>query len=119
MQMVKTKDRLYLLRSGFMKGDAGPFYCNDSVPVEGMLSFFPQLRQLLDVQYVEFARPRIALVEELGTEHQSLPVLVLASGRTPKRGTPESQSTNSRRFYVDERKIREYLSIQHGLPQAS
>jgi hypothetical protein len=117
--MVNIKDRLYLLRSGFMKGDAGPFYCNDSAPVEGMLSFFPQLRELLDVQYVEFARPRTALVEELGAEHQSLPALVLAPGRTPNCGTPEPQSANGRRFYIDERKIREYLSIQHGLPQAS
>lgn len=117
--MVKTKDRLYLLRSGFMKGDAGPFYCNDSAPVEGMLSFFPQLRQLLDVRYLEFARPRIALIEELGPEHQSLPALVVGPGHTLKLGTPEPQSANGRRFYIDEHKIRDYLSIQHGLPQAS
>src|SRR5207302_1184330 len=52
------KDQLYLLRPGFMNASLGPLYCNDSAPVEGMLSFFPQLRELLDVQYVEFARPR-------------------------------------------------------------
>lgn len=35
----------------------------DSAPVEGMVSFFPNLRQLVDVQYVESARSRRPLVE--------------------------------------------------------
>ena len=113
------KDQLYLLRPGFMNASIGPLYCSDSLPVEGMLGFFPQLRELLDVRYVEFARPRAPLVETLGAEHQSLPVLVLASGRKLKSGAPKPQSANGRHFFADDRSIRQYLSIQYGLPQAS
>jgi len=113
------KDHLYLLRPGFMNASIGPLYCNDSAPVEGMLSFFPQLRELLDIQYVEFARPRVPLVETLGAEHQSLPVLVLALGRKLKSGVPKPETANGRWFFADERGVRQYLSIQYDLPQAS
>ena len=41
------KDQLYLLRPGFMNAGMGPLYCSDSAPVEGVLSFFPQLRDLI------------------------------------------------------------------------
>jgi len=51
------KDQLYLLRPGFFNAGLGPLYCGDSLPIEGMLSFFPQLRTLLDVHYLEFPRP--------------------------------------------------------------
>jgi hypothetical protein len=113
------KDQLYLLRPGFMNASIGPLYCNDSAPVEGMLSFFPTLRQLVDVQYVKFPRPRAPLVEALGAEHQSLPVLILAPGRKLKAGVPKPATANGRLFFADERGVRDYLSIQYGFPQAS
>ena len=113
------KDQLFLLRPGFMNASLGPLYCNDSAPVEGMLSFFPKLRQLVDVQYVEFARPRKPLVDALGPEHQSLPVLILAAGRKTRPGVPKPETANGRLFFANERGVRDYLSIQYGLPQAS
>jgi hypothetical protein len=75
------KDTLYLLRPGFFNAGVGPLYCGDSLPVEGLLSFFPRLRTLLEVHYLEFPRPRAALVETLGEEHQGIPVLILADER--------------------------------------
>ena len=113
------KDQLFLLRPGFMNAGIGPLYCNDSAPVEGMLSFFPTFRQLVDVQYVDFARPRRPLVEALGPDHQSLPVLILASDRTLKDGNPQPQQANGRQFFASERDVRNYLATQYGLPQAS
>jgi Protein of unknown function (DUF3088) len=113
------KDRLYLLRPGFMNAGIGPLYCNDSAPVEGMLGFFPKLRELLDVQYVEFARPRVPLIEALGSEHQSLPVLIVAAGRKLKAGTPKPETARGRLFFANERAVRDYLSVQYGFPQAS
>ncbi len=113
------KDQLFLLKPGFMNATIGPLYCSDSLPVEGMLSFFPQLRQLLDVRYVEFPRPRAVLVDTLGAEHQSLPLLVLARGRKLKPGAPTPKNANGRHFFADERSVRQYLSTQYGLPQGS
>ena len=89
---MSVKDQLYLLRPGFMNAGIGPLYCSDSAPVEGVLSFFPNLRKLIDVHYIEFPRPRAVLVEALGEEYQAVPVLIIAPGRTLRKEMPEVKS---------------------------
>ena len=113
------KDQLYLLRPGFMNAGLGPLYCADSAPVEGVLSFFPQLRTLLDIHYLEFARPREPLVKALGEQHQALPVLILAASRNIKDAELQPSSANGKKFFADQSRIRQYLSTQYDLPQAS
>jgi hypothetical protein len=112
------KDQLYLLRPGFFNAGVGPLYCGDSLPVEGLLSFFPQLRTLLDVHYLEFPRPRAALVGALGEAHQGIPVLILADGQKIADEDLRPSLANGRRFFADERSIRRYLSAQYQLPEA-
>jgi hypothetical protein len=113
------KDQLYLMRPGFMNAGMGPFYCSDSAPVEGVLSFFPRLRELIDIHYLEFPRPREPLVKTLGEQNQSLPVLVLAEDRQLKDPELEPGKANGRTFFADQASIRRYLSTQYDLPQAS
>ncbi len=113
------KDQLYLLRPGFMNAGMGPLYCSDSAPVEGVLSFFPQLRQLVDIHYLEFPRPREPLVKALGDQYQSLPVLILAANRKLKDEELQPSNANGRWFFADQSSIRHYLSTQYDLPQAS
>ena len=113
------KDQLYLLRPGFMNAGMGPLYCSDSAPVEGVLSFFPQLRELVDIHYLEFPRPRAALVQALGCSNQSLPVLILAANRQLKDQELEPRQANGNSFFTDEKSIRHYLSTQYDLPVAS
>ncbi len=69
------KDQLYLLRPGFFNGAVGPMYCGHCAPIEGVLSFFPQLRNLVDVNYLEFPRPRAALIAVVGEENQSFAII--------------------------------------------
>ena len=45
------------------------------------LSFYPRLRNELEVHYVDFARPRPAIVDLIGEANQSCPVLVMEDGR--------------------------------------
>jgi hypothetical protein len=113
------KDRLYLLRPGFTNAGLGPFYCNDSVAVEGLLGFFPKLRELVEVHYLEFPRPRKPLVDQLGETNQSLPVLVLADETKLAADDPAPTTASGHRFYAQERAIRDYLSSHFGLPRAS
>jgi hypothetical protein len=112
------KDQLYLLRPGFYNVGVGPLYCGDSLPVEGLLSFFPQLRTLVDVHYLEFPRPRAALVETLGEENQGIPVLILAADRKVADEDLAPKAARGQRFFADERSIRRYLSAQYALPDA-
>ncbi|WP_174300187.1 DUF3088 domain-containing protein [Caulobacter sp. S45] len=112
------KDTLFLLKPGFSNAGLGPLYCGDSVSVEGMLSFFPGLREKIDVRYIDFARPRQDLVSRLGEDNQSVPVLVLGDGVIVKDNGIVPQKAGDVRFLADERLIRRYFSAQYGLPQA-
>jgi hypothetical protein len=111
------KDQLYLLEPGFSNGGLGPLYCGDSVAIEGLLSFFPALREAVDVHYIAFPRPRAPLVEALGEERQSVPVLILADTALKDEGV-EVLRANGRRYIADEKTIRRYLSTQYDQPQA-
>jgi hypothetical protein len=113
-----VKDQLYLMKPGFMNAGLGPFYCGDSVCVEGMLSFFPELREKLDIHYISFPRPRQPLIDALGENYQSVPVLILADDAVAGDGIPEARKAGGRRFYDDEKKIRHYLSVALDLPEA-
>ena len=112
------KDQLYIMQPGFTNGGLGPLYCGDSAPVEGMLSFFPQLRDLVDVSYIEFPRPRAPLFDLLGEDNQGIPVLILAEGTTVADSPLEPFTANGHRYFNDQALIRRYLSTQFGLPQA-
>jgi hypothetical protein len=111
------KDQLYLMKPNFMNAGLGPFYCGDSVSVEGLLGFFPQLRDKVDVNYIDFPRPRQALVDTIGENQQSIPVLILAVD-APEVPEVEVKTANGRRFINDEKGIREYLSILNALPRS-
>lgn len=111
------KDQLYLMQPGFMNAGLGPFYCGDSVSIEGLLGFFPELREAVDVTYIAFPRPRQQIVDRIGEDHQSVPVLILADESTVPDGVT-AEMAKLRRFISDEKGIRKYLSITHGLPQA-
>ncbi len=112
------KDQLYIMQPGFFNGDLGPLYCGDSAPVEGVLSFFPKLRELVDVHYIPFARPRAPLADLLGEENQSIPVLVLAADSNVSDPTLEALEANGQRYFNDQALIRRYLSSQFDLPMA-
>jgi hypothetical protein len=113
-----VKDQLFLLRPGFHNAGLGPLYCGNSVAIEGLLSFCPDLRTLVDVNYLEFPRPRAALVDALGEHHQSAPVIVLADETTIQDGGIKAKSAKGRRFIDDEGLIRRYLSTQFDQPLA-
>ncbi|KWR91871.1 DUF3088 domain-containing protein [Cupriavidus sp. IDO] len=109
------KDKLFMLRPGFFSGSEGPFYCGDSVAVEGLLGFFPQLRNEIDVEYIDAPRPRTAIVELIGEANQSAPVLVLGAGRAPVDDGVQIHVSGQTRFIDSPDHIRRYLSSQYGV----
>lgn len=111
------KDQLFLMKPNFVNAGLGPFYCGDSVSVEGLISFFPELREKVDITYIEFPRPRQALVDAIGENQQSVPVLILDDA-APDLTEIGTRTSAGRRFISDEKNIREYLSIRHGLPRS-
>lgn len=75
--------KLFLLKPDFQdlnRADGKAYYCPDCIAIEGLLSYYPRLRNELEVHYLDFERPREVLVGLIGEENQSCPVLVLEDG---------------------------------------
>jgi hypothetical protein len=109
------KDRLYLLKPNFL--DQGKLYfCPGCAQVEGMLSFYPALREKIEVHYIDFPRPRPSLVAEVGADNQGCPKLVLGEehGVPPKVTVAEAQG---RRFISAPLEICRYLASAHGVAE--
>ena len=77
--------------------------------VEGLLSFFPQLRNEVDVHYIGAPCPRAAIVALIGADNQSAPVLVLGHGRVVSDAGVETRTHNGVRFIDAPDQIRRYL----------
>lgn len=106
-----AKDRLYLLKPDF-EADGVKQFCTECAMVEGMLSFYPHLRQRLDVRYIGFAKPRPEIVAELGPDHQSSPCLVVADPAKAAKLAPflQLQESNGKRFVNDPYLVCDYLA---------
>ena len=110
------RDRLFLLQPDF-EDPAYPgrrFYCWHCALMEGVLASFPHLATRLDVERTAWPRPRRAVIELVGEENQSLPLLVLADDAPTDLAT---QSYRGRRFINDKDAILEALSRRYGFPE--
>jgi DUF3088 family protein len=110
-----TRDRLFLLRPGFAD-PAYPdksFYCWHCALIEGVLASFPDLAARLDVVRIAWPRPRQAVIDLVGEENQSLPLLVLANDATSPHQTGSYQG---RAFIADKDALLAVLSERHGFP---
>ena len=112
-----TKDKLFLLKADFMDAEEGPFYCPESAPIEGVLSYYPQLRGQLEVYYLDFARPRQPIIDEIGADNQGMPVLVLGGGKLPA-GDFEAREANGKQFITGDAEICNYLSMAYNIGMA-
>ena len=116
------RDTLFLIEPGFAdpayRGEAesagAAFYCPYCANIEGVLALYPELLEKVDVKRVSFARPRPALVDLLGEEHQSLPRLILADDAPAGM---ETGSANGVRFVAGVPEILAALSRRHGIPR--
>jgi len=76
-------EKLFLLKADFqdVNRDAEKkYFCPNCAILEGLMNYYPRLRTELEVHYVDFPRPRPAIVELIGEENQSCPVLVQEDG---------------------------------------
>ena len=111
-----SRDRLLLLKPDFMDQDQGPCYCPACATLEGLLGFYPQLRASLDVVYLDFPRPRAAVIAEIGAENQGLPALVLhAPVPADALRDLDVRESNGRRFLKSPTDIGRYLARTRGI----
>jgi hypothetical protein len=111
---VNVKDRLFLLRPGFDDGGTS-YFCPYCAPVVGLLTYFPEVRDTLEIVEMDYPRPRRVLVELLGEANQSAPRLVLGGEPTAVPGI-EIREANGHRFVESALPIVKYLAATRGTP---
>ena len=113
---LPARDTLFLLKPGFVDADKA-WFCPYCAQVAGMLAYFPQLRETLDIVEVDFPRPRRAIVELVGEAQQSCPVLVLAdASELPPELNEDLLLVQGRRVIGRTKAILHYLAASRGLP---
>ena len=103
-----------MLKPDFQDGGDQRYYCPHCAQLEGVLSFHPRLRKAIEVEYVDFARSRSAIVERLGEENQDAPVLVLGDYFSLSANI-EHRSANGHLFISGEENIVRYLAERYGI----
>ena len=73
--------KLFLLKPGFTDSRADNeeklYYCPHCALIEGVIKYYPQLGEKIEINHVDFKRPRPAIIELIGEENQSCPVLII------------------------------------------
>lgn len=75
MNKSSSNTILYLLKSNFVDDEypSQTFFCPHCLRVEGLMALFPVIRHQVEVNYVDFAKPRGALHTLAGEQSQSCP----------------------------------------------
>lgn len=108
------KDKLFVYRPGFT--DKGvTYFCPYSAQVMGFLGYYPQIKDTVELVELDFARPRQPLVDLLGEDHQSAPMLVLA-GEPVRVPDVKIGETNSHKFVEKTIEILRYLAATRSVP---
>ncbi len=109
-----TKDKLFLLPPGFYDNNRRE-YCPECAEIWGVLSYFPAIKESLEIEYMPIAKPREPMVKLLGEKNQNCPTLILAQS-SPEFDGVNIYSKNSYRFMNNARDIGKYYASRFGTP---
>ncbi|MHA7873716.1 MAG: DUF3088 family protein [Hyphococcus sp.] len=109
-----TKDTLFLLPPGFEDNNRREF-CPECAEIWGVLSYYPFIKEALDIVYQPLAHPRPGLVEALGDGEWNCPTIVLAERADPGPHA-RVKSANSHRYIDNARDIAKYFAHTFGTP---
>ena len=110
--MSLVRDTLFILRAPFEDHALeGTWFCTSCATMEGALLANPQWANRIDVKRSAFPRPRQDIINLIGEDNQSMPVLVLAAGAAPPADAKQSDGI----YFLDEPKsITRYLAASYG-----
>ena len=108
------RDTLFLLAPGFSDNSRRE-YCPECAEMWGLLSYFPAVKESLDIHYQPIAKPRAEMATLLGDKNQNCPTLVLAAG-SPSFGDCGIMQKSGHRFINNARDIGKYYAKRFGTP---
>ncbi len=109
------RDLLFLLAPGFYGDDGARQYCPECAEIWGVLSYFPAIREAVEIVYEPIDHPRPQLTALLGEGEWNCPTLVLAAGADPGPDAHVNEQ-NGRRMLDNARDIGKYFAHRFGTP---
>ena len=114
-----TMAKLFLLKSDFIDksiDDHTKYYCPHSAMINGVIHYYPKLKELIDVIYIDFERPRRQLIDLVGEENQGCPNLVINKSEVDKNIDVSYFTSYGENLFVnDEFLIAAYLSAKYNI----
>ncbi|WP_409432061.1 DUF3088 family protein [Litorimonas sp. RW-G-Af-16] len=109
-----TRDILFLLPPGFADNSRRE-YCPECAEMWGLLSYFPAIKEAVDIRYQPIDKPRAEMVELLGDKNQNCPTLCLAED-APAFEDCGIMTRRGQRFLNNARDIGKYYAARFGTP---
>lgn len=109
-----SRDTLFLLPPGFEANGRREF-CPECAELWGVLSWFPAIRETLDLVYVGIEHPRSPLVDRLGPGRHNAPTLVLGHD-APRAPGLAYYEDNGQSYLPSSRLIARHWAGLHGIP---
>ncbi|WP_437395472.1 DUF3088 family protein [Flagellimonas lutimaris] len=81
--------KLFLLKPNFTDmnmDEDSKFYCPSCAQVLGIITYYPELKEKLDITFIDFKRPRKEIVDLVGEENQGCPNLILSKDELTEQG---------------------------------
>jgi hypothetical protein len=111
--------KLFLLKPAYADPNVGAagqlYYCPHCAMVEGVLHYYPALRQQLAITYVDFPRPRKVIADLIGEANQSCPVLVLTPAEAQAADTSYFTPANGLLFVNTAAHIARFLAHRYQI----
>ncbi len=119
---IPALDILFLLQPDFTDSlrdqDGKLYYCPDCALIEGVLSYYPHIRQQIDIRYIDFPHPRKEIIELVGDSHQGCPNLILDTAHHDMVDASLYHQNGGRLYTTDPKLVLAYFSDSFGLPVA-
>lgn len=109
-----NKDTLFLLAPGFEDKNRQE-YCPECAEIWGLISYYPFVKETIEVVYQPISKPRSEIVRALGEENQNCPTLML-NDSSPVFSDCGIQVNNGRTFINNAKDIGRYLARKFGTP---
>ena len=111
--------KLFLLKPGFTDSNADNegklYYCPHNALIEGVIKYYPQLEEIIEIYRIDFKRPRPAIIELIGEENQSCPTLIIDKNHDNDIDTSYFKSYGDFLFVDTTELITRYLAEKFGI----
>lgn len=109
-----ARDQLYLLAPGFEDRGRREF-CPECAEIWGVLSYFPAIKEAVEIHYQPLAHPRPGLVSALGEGRWNCPSLILHPDADAGREA-RVREAGGQRVLDNARDIAKYFAHRYGAP---